>query len=427
MDFSMMFFFLLLGGGGNTGDLLDFTSTESYWEMRDQRVIDVDAMASVLGDEDATPIDRLMAIRTIGERVAIMWEVPEIENDPAAKAKAIKVLTPLVDSKDPFVGQYAKRSLAWINGGDPPAREALPDDVYDLDLALLPFATTHVGQMKVANGLDPIDVAALFPDVEIDGESIRDQMMGQLLPGLLQSVMAVGNARADLVTGGMTLHDEESIAFYLVVRGQYDRVGVQLVLEEMIGEEDGANFYSVGDTEVISVDNHDPYALLMPSDELFIVLFSERRGAKLPIDEVAKKLQQPDREPRFNVDIADQLKGIDRKAADIWIAMQVTKLMTEDGDMREIFGGYNSARAVATRDTEGMLNVEWFAEGSNEDWTARSVKAFQQLVEEGKMELGRDRERMHEGLQPFMDPMINMMESMTFEQKGTDMVGGMKV
>jgi len=424
---SMMMFVLLFSGGGDAGDLLDFTPTEIYWQMRDERIVDFDSMSAVLQDDDATPTDTLMAIRSLGEWVLIQEADPDIQADPAHKAKALKLLTPFVGSKEPFVDQYAKRSVAWLKGEDPEDRPALPAEVYDLDLALLPSDSTFVGQLKVQNGVGPINLAELFPDIKIEGESVRDMMMQELLPGLTQSVAMIGNARADLVTGGMILNDEEDVSFALIIRGQYDRVGVQITLEEAMGEDDKASFYSVGDVEVVAVMNHDPFALLMPSDELFIVLFSERRGSKLPIDEVAKKLQQADRKPTFDASLEKQVAAVPRDKADVWIAMKVTQMMREEREFRDVIGAFDAGRAFATRDSKGMMDIKWVAEGSNADDVARTVAFCTEGIQEGITELTREKQHMPPQMRPMMDQMVEMLKSMEFKQDGKTMTGGMQV
>jgi hypothetical protein len=420
-------FMLLFGGGGNAADLLDFTDINMYWEMRDQRIIDLDTMSAVLEDDNATGTDTLMAIRSIGEWVMIQEADPEIDADPADKAKALKILAPYVGSKEPFVDRYAKRSIAWLKGQEPEGYTPLPAEVYDLDLALLPSDATLVGQMKVANGVGPFNLAELFPDAKIEGKSIREQMMQQLLPGLMQSVGMVGNARADLVTAGSVLDDEENVSFMLVIRGQYDRVGVQMAMEEQFADDDDTSFYSVGDVEVISVANHDPFAMMMPSDELFIVLFAEDRNAKLPIDSVAKKLAQADRKPSLSAELTKQVAAIDRDKADIWAAMKVTPLMKQERELAEVFGAFDAARASATRDTEGMMDIQWVGEGSDADAIKKTADHITAMVQEGIGQFNQQKQQMPPEMRVLMEPMVNMMESMSFKPEGKTMTGGMKV
>ena len=180
MSMSMIMLLLLGGGGNNSGDLLDYTDVQAYWEMRDQRVVDLDTMSAVLADEDATPTDTLMAIRAIGQWVLIQEADPDVDADPADKAKALKMLAPYVGSKEPFVDRYAKRSIAWIKGEEPEGYAPLPAAVYDQDLALLRSDSTIVGQLKMANSTGPVSLAEMIPDIKIEGESMRDQMMMQM-------------------------------------------------------------------------------------------------------------------------------------------------------------------------------------------------------------------------------------------------------
>lgn len=426
MAFSALMMVMLLFGGSNAGDLLDYTPTEMYWEMRDQRVVDFDTMSAVLADEDATATDTLMAIRAIGEWTMIQEADPDIQADPADKAKALKVLAPYVGSKAPFVDEYAKRSIAWIKGVEPDAAKTLPAEVYDLDLALLPSDATVVGQMKITNGVGPINFAELIPDIKMDGQSMREMMVQQMLPGILQGVQMIGNARVDLVTTGVMLNDKDNVSFMLIARGQYDRVAVQLAMEEATAEDDNTSFYSVGEIEVIAVDSHDPVAILMPSDELFVVMFSEQRGAKLPIDAVAKKLGQADRKPAFDAVIAKQVDAIERDKADIWMALRVTDLMKEEREIREMLGAFDVGRATAVIDTEGIIDIKWHAEGSDADTVAKTAEHITDQVKEGKAEIKEQMNRRAE-MKVMFEPLLKMMDSMQFNAQGKTMTGGMKV
>ena len=430
MAFSSLMMVMLLFGGSNAGDLLDYTPTEMYWEMRDQRLVDLDSMSAVLMDEDTTHTDTLMAIRAIGEWTMIQEADPDVQADPVDKAKALKVLAPYVGSKDPFVDEYAKRSIAWIKGVEPDAAKALPAEVYDLDLALLPSDATVVGQMKITNGVGPINFAELIPDIKMDGQSMREMMVQQMLPGILPGVQMIGTARVDLVTTGVMLNDKDNVSFMLVARGQYDRVAVQLAMEEQfkkIGEENKWSFYSVGEIEVIANPNsYDPAAILMPSDELFVVLFSEQRGAKLPIDAVAKKLGQADRKPAFDAVIAKQVDAIERDKADIWMALRVTDLMKEEREIREMLGAFDVGRATAVIDTEGIIDIKWHAEGSDADTVAKTAEHITDQVKEGKAEIKEQMNRRAE-MKVMFEPLLKMMDSMTFNAQGKTMTGGMKV
>ena len=428
MAFSMMptpiLMVMLLGGGAGVGDLLDFTPTGAYWEMRDQRIVDLDTMSAVLVDEDATAADKLMAIRAIGELAAAQ------EADPAGKVKTMKLLTPLVESKEPFVGQYAKRSIAWIKGVEPEGYAPLPAEVYDQDLALLFADSTMVGQMKVTNGVGPVDLAAMIPDIKIEGKALREQAMAQIMPPLVELTQMIGNARVDLVTAGMILKDKE-VMFMAVARGQYDRVSVQLALEEAVGQDERASFYSIGEVEVVSFGGYEPSAILMPSDEVFIVLFSDQGGGgdgvKLPIDEIAKKLQEPGRKPALSDVLTKQIAQIDREKAEAWGAMQVTPLMKTERELREIFGAFDAVRATMAHEAEGLLDIQWVGEGQDEAKVKETAMFLTEKIQEGVAEITKEKQHMPEEMRLMMDPLIEMMKSMTFKQDGKTVTGGMKI
>src|SRR5437764_8476301 len=99
---------MLLGGGAN--DLLDLVHTDSYWKAKqvtvsvEQLITDANSKAPVNPDAaapQAAGVRRLMAIRTLGE---------------LKKAEALTMLQSLVDSKEPFVADYAKAAIAAIEG-----------------------------------------------------------------------------------------------------------------------------------------------------------------------------------------------------------------------------------------------------------------------------------------------------------------------
>lgn len=429
MGFSLLMSIMLLGGSGQTGDLLDYTPTEMYWEMRDQRVVDLDTMSAVLTDEGVTNTDTLMAIRAIGEWVLTQEANPDVNADPADKAKALKLLAPYVGSTEPFVDQYAKRSIARLKGEEPAGYAPLPAEVFDLDLALLPEDSTIVGQMRVANGVGPMNLAEMIPDMKIEGRSMRELMMAELMPGLVEAVKMVGNVRADLVTAGMLLNDEENVSFMLVVRGQYDRVAVQMVLEEQMGDDEDANFFSVGDIEVVTIDGWESVAMFMPSDELFVLLFrdGQERGAKIPVDAVAKKLAEAGRKPAFDETLSKQVAAVPRDKADVWAAMKVTPLMKQEREVAEVFGAFDAGRAFAVRNADGLLDIQWVGEGSDAAAIKKTTDFYTESIKEAIAEMNDQKQHMPKEMHVLLEPIVEMMKSMEFNAEGKTMTGGMKV
>jgi len=422
---SGMMLMFLLAGAGNAGDLLDYTPTEAYWEMRDQRVVDIETMSAVLADGDATSADRLMAIRALGELAGAD------DADPAFKDQALLKLTPLVDSKQPFVGRYARRSIAWLKGEDPEPRPGVTAEQLAADLGLVPDSSTIIGQLKMANGVGPIDLATLIPDAEVDGRSMRDQMMQQVVPAILQGVEMIGNARVDAVSFGFTfLEPDRGDDGYAVIiaRGQYDRINVQMAMEKLSEQENmDLNMFSIGETEVIlSKKRYESFAMMMPSNERFILMIGGgREDIPFPLDNTVQRLKDGGTELGFNDAVTAQLDRIDREKADVWVAMEIPMGLRQEE--QAMFGPFEAGRAFATRDAEGLFDVRWAGQGSDKAAVKRATEYIAGMVKETTEEMAAEKHRMPEPMQAFMDPMIEMMESMKFEADGKTMTGGMKV
>jgi len=411
--------------GGNAGDLADYTPTDLYWQMQDQRIVDAQTMSAVLDDDDASAVDRLMAIRALGE-------VGKAEG--ADKQAVLKVLTPLVDSKEPFVGQYAKRSIAWVKGEDPPALAMPTSAQLEQDLALLPASSILVGQLKVQPGNEPIDLASMMPDLgAVGGPNAlsKEELARQAGEALVKALGMIGNARLDAVSLGLTFTGTGDDGYAMVVgRGQYDRIGVQIAFEQMAQEqgEDAFNFYSIGQVEVITIDNRGmQLAMMMPSDELFIFMFGEPGPEGLgayPLAATAERFADPDRKPSFNEKVAAQVQQIDRDKADVWLAMQPSGPMTTE--MGEVFGAFDAGHAYGVRGEDGIMDVSWRAEGQDPAKVQETVTFIREGVKEGVTEMEQMMQQMPQMKQMF-EPMVTMMKSIKVEQDGAVMTGGMKL
>lgn len=429
MAFSLVFALLFgLGGGGDiSGDLLDFAPTEGYWQMRDQRIVNIETMMAVLEDDKATPTDKLMSIRALGE----LGKGEKV--DPADKVKVVKKLTALVQSKEPFVGQYAKRSIAWIKGEDPESRPLPSADLLASDLALLPAESVVVAQLTVDNGVGPSDLGKIIPDLNVPNAGFdREEMIKEATSGVLQAVQMVGNARIDALSLGVVFlgNEMDNGYFMLVGRGQYDRIGAQLAIEQLVkgeGEEDNFNFYSIDDTEVIAGKNgNEQVVMLLPSDELFVVVFGEPgKDTPLPIAEVAKRLNEGGK-ATFSETITAQIEQIDRSKANGWMVMQVTPAMKTERDLAEVIGPFESARMVSTTGEKGEMILDWHAQGSNADAVAKTVDFLNKQLEEGRKEMREEMKRMPEMKQMF-EPMVKIMDSIKIEADGKTMTGGLTV
>jgi hypothetical protein len=411
-------------GGGNGGDLLDFATTDVYWQAREQRVVDVAAMSEIVDDDQAVMADKLMAIRALGE----LGMAPDA--DPATKAKILEKLAPLVDSKEPFVGQYAKRSIAWVKGEDPEAPAKVTNEQLEADLAILPHTSTIVGQMRMENGAGPIDWTKLLPDMGENGPP-REQMIGEMSGGIAQVASMIGNARLDAVTvGGQFFGNGDDGYAVIIARGRYDRVGVQIALQDMAeqqGEDNELSFYSIGDIEVVvSKSRWEQFAILMPSDEVFVFMIGESdQGIRMfPIDETADRLANGDVPVAFNDTVTKHMKQVDRDKAVAWVAMQVPPPMRQEAE--EFFGPLEAGHASAMRNDEGDIDITWSAEGNDAEALARSVALMNEELAEGRAEIREEMARNPE-LKPMFEPLVKIMDSLHIEAEGKTMTGGIQV
>lgn len=259
---------LLLGMGGTQGDMLDHTSTPAYWEAEKQKVVSVESMAAVLKDKNAKPDKKLMAIRTLGELG---------KADKTLAPAVTKLLTPLTTSKEPFEAEYAKRSIAWATGAKPPARAQASRDDLAKDLALIPETATMIAQARMDNPAGPVDWGTLLPKLNQPGAPDTKAFIKEVNEGLLEALGYAGNVRVDAITFAVDMAMED-MSFTLVLRGEFDRIGVMLAVERLIKEEaeikkDNVSFYSIGKIEVISIKaEHGTAALLMPSNNVAVLL-----------------------------------------------------------------------------------------------------------------------------------------------------------
>lgn len=422
MGVSSLVFVLSSLMGGQGTELLNYVQTQAYWQAQDERIVDVATMSAVLADNEERPAsDKLMAIRALGELGMA---------EGADKQAVLKVLQPLVDSNEPFVGQYARRSIAWVKGEAPPAPVKPTAAQLEADLALLPQASQIVGQMKMAGDGGTVDIADLIPDMAAlgmpGGAEMKKEMLAEANKGLVEVATMFGNARIDAVTLGVYFSGNGDNGYAaIVVRGQYDRIGTQIAIEQLAEREnEEVKMYSIGEVEVVAPANEDEFALLMPSDEVAVLVFGEPDDGVLPIESIAKAFGDNDRKPAFAGVVAEQIKQIDRAGVDLWLAMESTGPIAEE--MSEVFGAYKGGHATATRDEEGSMAVRWQAEGRDEASVAESVQFMTEGIAEG---IDGMKEMMGHApqMKPMFEPMLKVMESINVKQDGKTMTGEMQV
>ena len=312
----------LLGAGG--GDLLDYLPTDAYWkakqvtvtadtltaDLRPTPVAEVADLIAQLNSPDAAVRDAAAAkIRAAGPgAITALREETEsevIETSRRAKALiqeitadmkpasvrrlmairtlgerkergAADVLRPLLESKEPFVAEYAARAFAAIDGK--PHDRPRPADLISRDLWLLPAATAAVAQYTPRGGL------AVPFDQAVAAMHIRPEQKEERVQSLTETVLAladrVGNMRIDGVTVGVSGDiGERSGSLVAVLRGQFDRVAFSELVRQT-----GTPAGDVDGVAVFQPDNES--AMFFASDQVAVYMAAPA-GTSLPLKEMA--------------------------------------------------------------------------------------------------------------------------------------------
>lgn len=225
----------------------------------------------------APMVDRLMAIRTLGE----------IQYKPA-----LAELEKLAKSKEPFVAQYALRATAAINGKAPPAIQTPTAKDTEADLYMLPSSCSAVGQMKFA-GERAFDFPKLFDQLPKPNPKVSYAGSTQRLESLLTELaIRVGNFRIDAVTMGVAGDMGDKTGYVVLVgRGTYNAAAVRQALLDSLGNHEAKTIDGV---EVLQPkaaadetrSRSDGPALILPSNERIILLAGPSLDA-MPIKELA--------------------------------------------------------------------------------------------------------------------------------------------
>lgn len=409
MGFIEILLLIVMNGGGGT-DLLDYVPTDTYFEQHSVLAVTAEAMTRIAQDQDAKPTDRLMAIRALGEM-----------GDEASLA----VLEPLTDSAEPFVGGYARRSVAWIRGDDPEPIEPVDADLMDADLALLPSEVQIIGQSRgLTLNTGPVDLKAMLSNLAAaSGESV-DDMVDQIAYQVLELVEVLGNIRLDTLTFGMSVREDGNGPgiVMVVARGQYDRSRLLQMFEE---EESDMAFFSIDDIEVASAAHEwgEQFVFMMPSDERMVFMFSEREGTQMPIDETAMLIQDGETEPALGGVLLDELEHIDRSTTPIWMAMEVPAGF-KHGEAAEVLGAFDAVRMVGHANEAGDLVVDAWARGEDAGAVNQTVGVIRGYIIEGIEELSEEMQ-FDPAMAEMFGPIVQMLQSIEMTVEGTEVTGTM--
>ena len=379
---------MMIGPGGN--ELLDYVPTQPYWKLK-AATPTIESLIKELQNPDPadtskpTSVRRLMAIRTLGEM-----------HNPSA----LPLLQSLLQSKEPFVADYAKRALAAIAGDKPPPRAALPARELANEMGLLPVRVALIGQISERGdaSADPNSLMANFP---IESGQNRDAMADAFTKQLVAVADRVGNVRIDSATFGLSDEvGEESGYFVMVIRGQFDHAALTASLTESAAAArnvDGESVYLLGVSSAAYAPDGD-HLIVMEGASL----------AKLPAREVIALVKAKETSHRTTPMLLKLLKTIDITSP-MWAVVQVTPAYQQAAELTNI----DRLGMIARKDQRGLA-LELRGVARNEKDAQADMDLFLDNVNhfEAKLHIAQMQRAPH------LEPLVRLLGSIRGEAKG---------
>jgi hypothetical protein len=407
-EFTLVTLLTFLLGAGGSSDLLDYVPTDSYWQTKKvvvtpeillaelappppaanvdelmEQLVSADAavrdaaaakiralgpaavptlqkeaasedieiarrakslMSEISADVKPASVRRLMAIRTLGER---------------KERSALPLLRPMLESKEPFVAEYAKRAVAQIEGT--PFERPVPTEAMKQDLWLLPQACAAVGQYAPRAGLaQRFDQAVALMHMS---ESQKKDRLQILTESVLELAEHVGNIRIDGITAGASADFGETTGYAVAIeRGQFDRVAVgQRVREE------GSPSGNVDGHDVFTLDEGGALFFLSDNQAVYMV-------AAPGVEPPTKELIAAASAGRGGLDKAEGMAALIKSAPTdqaLWAAVKVTDAYR----LMPMFAGFDTVSLVG-RQQGATVNFQATAQGNDAKAVDASLQAF---------------------------------------------------
>lgn len=352
------------------------------------------------GGGQAAGIRRLMAIRTLGE---------------AKDAKAVEPLKKLLQAKEPFVAEYARRAIAQIEGK--PYTRALPaaDDMKK-DLAALPASCAVVGQARmVFPMMTPAKFAQMMPaGMGGDAANVSEKMAA----GLIEALETCGNIRLDGLSVGVAgdIGDHEGFVV-LVGRGEFDHAGVKAAVQKLsrgMSSEDSSSQPTTqplpAGVEIINLAR-EACLVLWGNNRVALVVGPPREQA-LPVDEVVKGFTSGKGGVTDDADMGKLLAKVDM-ASPIWVACRVTECYRQVPHL----AGLDTIIAAAQYKNDA-LTANLTAVGTSAEAAEKSRVAVEEVLKAIQAEISREAQRM-----TFLKPIDDALQSIQFKQEGSTVTG----
>jgi hypothetical protein len=440
-------------GAGN--DLLDCVSTEQYWNTRGIEISvdsmkaelqvgetpDITALIRDLASEDFATRERATrAIRRVGPLAISQLEKAKASNDPEVAYRArmllrhmghgqqtkqtrllmavralgelgdqrgLEALERFTSSKQPFVAEYARRSISQIKREpyDPGDRT---QDEYDQEIWLMPKSCGAIGQLT-ARKMIPIRLEKVFErilalvDDPADAEKQRARM-AQMRDMMHDLIDRIGNVRVDTLTFAISEkidHRQGFVVFSL--HGRYEKERILAYFEQF-----GTPRTRVRDIDAFVPD--DEVCFLFPSDERFLFIAGPNEEA-LPIKEIAAALKTGEGSLKENEELAKLIDNVDR-AQTAWYAMRMTPQYKE----APVLSALTSITATLRHEDTG-LKATINATGDNEATLTAAVAMFDMGLKMAINEIQREVDDM-----PMLQPIVDMLKSIKHERNDLDVV-----
>ena len=315
------------------------------------------------GEGKAGEVRRLMAIRTLGE----------LKNKDA-----LPRLKKLMNSKDPFVGDYAAAAVAAIEGREYQRPELTAADRM-ADVMLLPGDVGVVVQFNVGEGGEPANLQKLVQAMGLDRmmgirppgggapnaadrKAAQAQAVQKIQDEIISAADQMGNVRLDGLTMGIAESVGDHSGYVMTVaHGQFDPAALGMLTANMHHEAvDGTEVYSQGDSSVI-----------IPAPGRLIFLMGPNKEA-LPLTEVVAAVNAGKGKMDGNAEMVKLIKTVDTTKP-VWAAARIG----ENYRQSTVLAGFETITATATRNKTGGMTLAAEATASDAAKAGASVDEFQ--------------------------------------------------
>lgn len=346
----------------------------------------------------ARDVERLMAIRTLGER-----------KEPSA----LPALKAAMASKDPFVSDYALRAVGQIEGHPVAAVDHRAD--VEKDLWLLPKETGIVLQQSGSPWGAELNIASVTEKTAgtlAMPAAQQPALVKQLTAWVLQAAERIGPVRVDGLTMAVSADVGNNSGWViLMAHGAYDREAVVAAIKALAGE--AMQEKTVAGATVLTIGGEGRVAFLEGRVVLITNPPPERERAEAVLEALIQAASGKGGTLKENTELAGMIEKADRSGP-LWgvgvLPAEMKKALAD--------GGYDRV-TVSTKVKEGTIAFLVAGEGSD----VEKVKAGGVVMDAGVAavltELKQAVGQMAAGESDAVKGMIGVMETLKVETAGT--------